>query len=124
MNITHKICLALALLFPLAACNENKSASDTMKDAGNKVAAGWETLKAEVKEATDDASSSISELETKASARTGDGKAKMEDWIKRIKAKSKELAELAEDKSEAAGDKIKRGIADLKQMIHDATAEK
>lgn len=119
-----KICLALALALPLAACGENKAAQTTMKDAGSAVAAGWETVKAEAVKATDEASKSLGELETKASAMTGEAKTKLDAMIKSIKAKKDEIAKLSEEKTEAAGAKLKTAIADLKKMINDATAVK
>jgi hypothetical protein len=129
MKNTTKLVLALTLLVPLAACSENKAASNTMKDAADKTMAAAESMKAEIAKMTEapmaEASKSIADLEKKAAAMSGDGKAKLETMIKNIIAKKDDIMKMASQlQGSDIKEKITSGINELKKMISDAMAVK
>lgn len=124
MKHSTKICLALALAIPLAACSENKAAGTGMKDAAAKVegAAGDMAKMADAPMA--EVTKSISELSSKAAAATGEKKTEVEAMIKNIMAKKDELMKMVPDLS-AAGmkEKFTNGVAEIKKMIEAAMAK-
>jgi hypothetical protein len=129
MKNTTKLVLALTLLVPLAACSENKAASNTMKDAADKTMAAAESMKAEIAKMTEapmaEASKSIADLEKKAAAMSGDGKAKLETMIKNIIAKKDDIMKMASQlQGSDIKEKITSGINELKKLISDAMAVK
>ena len=128
MKKPTRLALALTLALPLVACGENSAATKAMKDGADKVVATTESMKAEIKQLTDpavdEASRAIDDLEKKASQASGEAKAKYDTAIKNITAKKNEIVKMASEQGENVKAKVSKGIDELRQMIHDATAPK
>jgi vacuolar-type H+-ATPase subunit H len=129
-----KICFALALTLPFAACSEN-NAANAVKDATAKAAEGVDKMKAEFAKLSEgqlgEVTKSITELQSKAASATGEKKTEVDGMLKNIMAKKDELMKMMGDvKGMAAGagfdgmkDKLTNGIADLKKMVEAAMAK-
>lgn len=133
MKNQTKLCLALVLALPLAACGEKKAA-DSMKDAASAATSKIEDIKASFAKMTEgqmgDISKSISDLQSKAASLTGEKKAELDGLIKNIAAKKGDLVKMFDDAKGLTGDgfekmkeKLATGIDEIKKMIDSAMAK-
>lgn len=134
MKNSSKLCLALLLALPLAACGE-KSAADTMKGAASSATAKIDEMKASFTKLTEgqmgDVTKSIEELTSKASTLTGDKKTEVDGLLKNIMTKKDDLMKMFTDMKGMAGgagfdgmkDKLTNGIGELKKLVEAAMAK-
>jgi hypothetical protein len=135
MKHSIKLCLALALAIPLAACSENNAATTAMKDATAAAGSAVDSMKAEVSKMAEgsmvEVNKQIGDLQTKAAGLTGEKKTEAEGLIKNIVAKKDDIMKMLGDmKGMGAGagldgmkSKIMGAIPELKKMITDAMAK-
>lgn len=135
MKNTIKLCLALLVALPLAACSENNAATNAVKDAAASATAAVDKLKGEFGKVFDGdmagITKSISELQSKAGSLTGEKKTEVDGLMKQITSKKDELTKMFGDMKSMTDtnaftsmkDKLTNGVGEIKKLIDTAMSK-